>query len=356
MFTPNANILKSEGNYLVKCVSNPRDADKKKGIYQVRLTLIKRPTKRGSEIPLKIEFSVPKMIYGNNVEEVEEKDFDTVIKALHKSVQDMGALVSIDDLKKATVSVFHPSKNVILSEGYTSGFIINEINKIDATKKMDLNKDSFRNNGQSIQFYTNSHSLVVYDKIQDLRKPEKRAMDKDQNSIQGSLFDLLIDKKNKAEILRIEVRLAKKVKMNSILNELGYAKNPTFQDIFKKDLCQKVVNNYWNEFIVSKNLFLFDFEENPQKILERVFRNRPKTKGKQSVYLIGLWALSKKGIRGARAVLERHIDGRTWYRMAKDLLFLDQISIKSYHGWVKQIQEQLEDYKPYKINKNELQQ
>lgn len=28
-------------------------------------------------------------------------------------------------------------------------------------------RDSFRNNGHSLQFYTNSHSLVLYDKVQD---------------------------------------------------------------------------------------------------------------------------------------------------------------------------------------------
>ncbi len=73
-------------------------------------------------------------------------------------------------------------------------------------------------------------------------------MDKDQNSLQLSLFDTLIVKENK-EILRIEARLTKKVKMNAILKSLGLSENPTFKDVFKKDLCQKILLNYWDVLI-----------------------------------------------------------------------------------------------------------
>lgn len=350
MFTPNADILKGVGNYLVKCVSNPTAKDKREGIYRPRLTLIKRMTKKRDEIPLKVEFSVPKMLYGNNVEEVEEKDFDAVVGALHKSMKEMGALVSIEEIKKATVSAFHPSKNIELTGGYTSGFVITELNKVNASKKMDLNKDSFRNNGHSLQFYTNSHSLVVYDKVQDIRKPDKRAMDKDQNSIQGSLFDVLIDKKNKREILRIEVRLAKKVKLNAVLKSLGFKESPTFQEVFNKDLCEKIVLNYWQELVNSKDLFLFDVENNPKKTLEKIFKNNPKIKPKQALYLVGLWALSKEGIRGTRAIVERRADKRTWYRLASDLPLLDSISGKTYHGWVKQINDGLSDFTAFRLS------
>lgn len=348
-FTPNANILKMAGNYLVKCVNNPTASDKKEGTYKPRLTLMKRMTRNGSEIPLKIEFSVAKMLYGNNVDEVEEKDFEKIISALHEAMLEMQVYVSHENLRNAKVSAFHPSKNIELSKGYTSSFVITELHKIDVSKKMDLNRDSFRNSGHSLQFYTNSHSLVVYDKVQDLKKPEKRAMDKDQNSVQMSLFDVLT-KKEKKEILRIEARLAKKVKMNATLKALGFDTNPTFNDVFKKDLCQKVLLNYWDELITSKNLFLFDVESNPKKTLDTIFKNKPTIKPKDAIYLVGLRVLSKEGIRDTRSVVERYATTRTWYRIAEDLKFLDDISGKTYHTWVKQIKNTLDDFKPYHLS------
>ncbi len=351
-FTPNANILKMSGNYLVKCVNNPTASDKKNGTYKPRLTLMKRMTRNGSEIPLKIEFSVAKMLYGNNIDEVEEKDFEKVISALHETMLEMSVAVAKEDLRNASVSAFHPAKNIELDKGYTSSFVITELHKIDVSKKMDLNRDSFRNSGHSLQFYTNSHSLVVYDKVQDLKKPDKRAMDKDQNALQMSLFDTLT-KKEKKEVLRIEARLAKKVKMNATLKKLGFATNPTFKDVFKKGLCQKVLLNYWDEVITGKNLFVFDVESNPKKTLDTIFKNKPNIKPKDALYLVGLRVLSKEGIRDTRSVIERYATPRTWYRIAEDLKFLDDISGKTYHGWVKQIQDALNEFLPYRLSTNE---
>ncbi len=347
-FTPNANILKMSGNYLLKCVNNPTSADKKDGNYRPRLTLMKRMTRKGDEIPLKIEFSVAKMLHGNNVDEVEEDDFHKVVIALHEAMIEMSVYVSTEDLQNASVSAFHPSKNIELANGYTSSFVITELHKIDVSKKMDLNRDSFRNNGHSLQFYTNSHSLVVYDKVQDLKKPEKRAMDKDQNPLQLSLFETLT-KKEKKEILRIEARLPKKVKMNAVLKKLKFPENPTFKQIFNKELCQKVLLDYWDELISGKNHFLFDMESSPTKTLEAIFKDNPHISPKEALYLVGLRVMSKEGIRTTRAIVERYATTRTWYRMKEDLKLLDKISGKTTHEWVQQIKDELERFTTYKL-------
>src|SRR3989338_625975 len=349
MFTPNAEILRGPGNYLVKCVNNPTATDKKNGIYRPRMTLMKMMTRNGTELPLKIEFSVAKLLYGNNVEEVQENDFESVVKALAKAMSEMGVVVSSEDITRAKVSAFHPSKNIELKGGYTSRFVIKEIKKVNSSQKFDADHKDFRNEWQAFQFHTNSHSLVVYDKVRDIKKPGKPAIDKDQNSVQLSLFDTLT-KKEKKEILRIEARLAKKVKLNSVLKELGYKENPTFKDVFKKGLCQKILQSYWQELIMSKDLFLFDMESNPQKTLVNVFKNKQKIKAKKAIYLVGLRVLSKEGIRDTRAIIEQYDVTRTWYRIAKDLPFLDEISNKTYHGWVKQINDSLDAFVPFRLS------
>lgn len=347
-FSPDASLLGYSGHFLVKFVNNPTAADKKEKKYLPRMTLMKRMTRNGVEIPLKIEFSVAKMLFGNNVDEVQEKDFEKVVDNLSKALWSMKVFVSKDDLASAAVSAFHPAKNIELTDGYTSGFAITELNKIDVSKKLDLNRDSFRNSGHSLQYYTNSHSLVIYDKVQDLKKPDKRAIDKDQNGIQQSLFDI-VAKKDKREILRIEARLSKKVKMNATLQALGFQANPSFRDVFREEVCQKVILYYWNSVITNKNQFIFDVENNAKKTLEAIYKNNPKIKPKQAIYLVGLRELSKQGIRGTRAIVERYSTGRTWLRVASDLPYLDTISSKSYHGWVKQINDCLSDFKPYRL-------
>jgi len=350
MFQPNANILSGPGNFLVKCVNNATATDKENGIYRPRMTLTKRMTKKGIEIPLKIEFSVAKMLHGNNVDEVHENDFNAVVKALWKSLDEMGVIVPTKEIEDSKVSAFHPSKNVELRDGYTSSFVIKELKKINISMKMDVNKDSYRD-GHSLQFYTNSHSLVIYDKLYDLKKPMKRAMDKDQNYLQGSLFDVISDvKKEKRQLLRIEVRLAKKVKINTLLKDLGFKVNPTFRDVFRKNVCQKVLLDYWNKLIMGQNLFLFDVENSANKTLAKIFNSKHSIKTKDALCLTGLWALSKEGIRETRTTIEQHASSRTWYRVAKDLPVLDEISSKIYHGWVKQVHDTLDDFVPYRLS------
>jgi len=329
-------------------VNNPSAADKKAGIYRPRMTLMKRMTKKGDEIPLKIEFSVAKILHSNNVDEVEESDFESVITALQDNMLIMQVLVEKEDLRNAIVTAFHPSKNILLTSGYTSPFVIKELNKIDVSKKMDLNRDSFRNSGQSLQLYTNSHSLVFYDKVHDMKKPEKRAMDKDQNWVQETLFDNII-KKEQPEILRIEARLAKKPKMNALLKKLGLKQSPTFKDVFNKNMCQTILLDYWNQLIVGKNLFLFDVDSSPKKTFDDIFKNKPNISPKEALYLLGLRIMSKEGIRETRAIIEQYAHTRTWYRIAEDLPFLDAISGKTYHGWVQQINNSLNDFTPFRL-------
>lgn len=49
--------------------------------------------KRGRNFLLKIEFSAPKLLYGNNLEELETEHFDKVAKLLQERLRDMGVIV-----------------------------------------------------------------------------------------------------------------------------------------------------------------------------------------------------------------------------------------------------------------------
>lgn len=339
--------LHSKSGFYEKHVKIQTHMQKHDGIYRPRISMIKR----GRLELLRIEFSIPKLIFGNNVDEVCEKDFENVLETLQARLQDFGVFVFIPFLRKAAVSVFHPSKNILLSGGYTASGVIKELRKINLTKKLDLNRDSFRNDGESIQLYANSHSLVIYDKIKDLKKPKSRAIDKDHTPLQQSLFQELFNL-SQPEILRIEARLSKKVKMDAVLVKNGFSKNPTFEDIFKEILCQKIVASYWNELVIKDNLFLFSLSNNPKQILKGLMRNEPNIKSKEAVYLVGLGQLCKDedGIRELRSELEKQATPRTWYRTANDIKKLSVAqSPTNCHSWINQIEAQIKDYKPLRF-------
>lgn len=338
--------LYSKSTGFEKHVKNQTAIQKVDGVYRPRIRLLRRPRM----LFMQVEFSIPKLLFKNNVDEVCEKDFDQIISTLQKRLKDFGVSIIRENLINAEVSAFHPSKNFVLKDGYTANGIIKELNKINLTRRMDLTKDTFRNEGQSLQYYTNSHSLVVYDKIKDLKKTKSRAVDKDQTLYQMSLFDVL-DKKE-PEILRMEVRLSKKAKMKALLRKLEEKEKPNFREAFRKSLCQKIVRHYWEEIILEKNLFLFSLESDPVQSMKRILKNEPEIKPKELVYLVGLGELCRKGegVRDFRDVIERQCSSRTWGRTSKDLKRLsDMQDLKSCHGWLGQIENGIEEFKPFKM-------
>ncbi len=353
-FQPFSNTLSSKwdlyskSNGFEKYVKNKTDQQKHDGIYRPRISVIKR----GGLSFLRVEFSIPKLIFGNNVDEVAESDFGNIIKILQTHLKDFGICIHTKALEESPVSSFHPSKNILLSEGYTASGVIRELKKVNLSTRMDLNKDSYRNDGQSLQCYTGSHSLVIYDKIKDLKKRKKRALDKDQTPIQSPISHTLISSNRHIEILRIEVRLSKKTKMNAVLVKNRFSCNPVFKDIFRESVCQRIILQYWNDLVTDKNIFLYSLESNPKRILERILRRKGLIKTKEAIYLTGLHQLCKDagGIRELRALLSQCTTDRTWYRISSDIKKLDALQDPLLcHQWLAQARSQLQSYKPLKI-------
>lgn len=333
-----------------KWKNNPTAEDKGNDIKKPRLTLLKRY----SRLFLKIEFSAPKMLYGDNLNELEESDFERLIRDLRDKIREMGVIVYSKDIEEAEILSFHPSKNIELYRGFTSNFVIRELKKIDLPKRFDLDEKRYRNNGEVLQFYTRLHSFVIYDKIRDLTKPDKRATD-NQIKRQQSLFDFIKKERKELEILRLEVRLCKKKKMNEVLEKVGYAPNPLFKDIFKKDLCQKILNLYWDEFF-SDNQFLFSTISNPQEILQLIFMKQPETKTLKAIQLFGIYALCRdeEGMRGFRQIIDSRKPKADWAVVKRSVKeFEDEIFSSSTWDFMKDIKEALANFNSYKFEKNE---
>lgn len=342
--------LYSKTDYYRKFVRNPSKAEKETGNYFPRLTGYQRNF--GIQSNVRIEFSIPKLIYLNNLDELEDKDFPKVIEILQQRLRDMGVIISKTVLENASVSSVHYSKNILLEDGYTASHLISEMNKVNLNKIFDFARTRYINDGQSLYAHATTHQLVIYDKIADLGKDKKRAIDKNQTIYQKSLFDKLIKKNKPEEILRFEVRLAHKQKMKKVVKAFGIDKNPTFKDVFSSEISQKVVKDYWQKIIKERSLGIFSISMSLKEILQTLFLANDKLKPKQAIYLLGLFMLAKdeNGMRQLRTIIAKKSHDRTWYRIVKNMQYASELITKNrLRDWVTQIDESLEDYKPYKV-------
>lgn len=332
-----------------KWINNPTTEDKRNRIYKPKLTI----HKRFGVFELKIEFSASKLLFDNNLDELDEIDFNKVVEKLQQRLKEMGINIFKEIIEKSTVSCFHPSKNILLRQGYTATLAIKELSKTNLSGKFDLTEKTFINGGQALYLYSNSNSFVIYDKIADLNKPKKRAIDKNQTKQHLTLFDFIKKENKPLEILRLEIRLSKKIKMNSILKEVNYPANPQFKNIFKKDLCQKIVNLYWNKFF-ENNLFLFDMGNDPQKLFQKILMVYPKITLNKALYLQSLLINCKdeKGARRFKTIINTYKPKTIWTRINNDLKkFKDPIFSQNPHGFITDIQKGLKEFTAYKYNK-----
>lgn len=344
--------LYSKTDQYLKFVRNPSKIEKSTGNYFPRLTGYKR--KFSQEANVRIEFSVPKLVYLNNLDELEDRDFPRVIEMLQERLADMGVILTKSVIEKAAVSSVHFSKNILLKDGYTVNHLISELNKIDLRKSFDFAKTRFINNGQSLYAHTTTHQLVIYDKIADLAKDKKRAIDKDQTLYQRSLFEHYNDKPEIQEIIRFEVRLNHKQKMNKLLEDLGYEKNPTFKEVFSSEISKKVLLNYWEKIIKEKNKGLLSVSLSLKDILQVIFLVDKGIKPKQAIYLLGLYMLAKDddGMRQLRSIATKRMHERSWYRMASDMRYASELITKNnLRDWVKQIDRDFSEFQTYRVKK-----
>jgi len=333
-----------------KYIKNPSKRDLDSGLYFPRLTGYRRKSFI-KDANVRIEFSASKLVFLNNLDELEEKDFPRAIETLHNRLRTMGIVIAHEVLQNASVSSVHFSKNIQLEDGYTASHLISEMNKVNLRKTFDFARSRYINDGQSLYAHTTSHQLVIYDKVADLNKDKKRAIDKVQTPYQHSLFAELKKEPEIIEIIRFEVRLNLKQKMNSVIEKLGYAKNPTFRDVFSKEMSRKVLTEYWKTLIKERNLGLFSISLSLKDILRTIYLANRKIKPNRAIYLVGLFMLGKdeNGMRELRSIVSKKSNERTWYRIAKDMQEASELITKNkLRDWVTQIDKKFEEYKPFK--------
>lgn len=321
-FIPSARLIKN--NFAARGISSKQNPTKKElalGDYKPRLTLFQRPTPlSGTKTLLKIELSLPKLLFGNNFEELAQKQFPDVVEKLCSVLHTMGITTDIETLASASVSGIHFSKNIPLTDGSIAYHYISKIKEANAALSLDVNHTDYRNTGHSYKWHSNAYELVFYDKIRDLeqaKKSDKRSMEKD-NAIQLHLYDTLHNKKM-FEVLRMEARLNNRRKIQQILKKLEIKAQLTFEGLFRTNIARKVLLHYLDE-IERARPPLLDFKaSNTKSLLVALIFNNSTLSPRRILQLYGMkLALEHMSIRELRTMLGAH-NKRSWYRLIADM-------------------------------------
>lgn len=348
-FTPSAawaNSNRSQRGMLSK--QNPTKRELLKGIYKPRLTLAHRINKDGRrEIMLKIELSLPKLMFGNNFAELRFKDFAPLTHKLVTALADMGIDTTAQALAQAPISAIHYSKNIKLTDGSTPYHYIQRIKEANIQLTLDTNQTDYRNEGHSFKWHCNAYEVAFYDKIKDLEQAKissKRALEKD-NELQVHLFKKF-QKRKMLEFLRMEVRLNKRAKIKQLLSKLGVNSDLTFKKLFKPAIAKKVLLHYMDE-LESKRPLLLDYKpKSPQGLLADLIFNNPDLTPKYIVQAYGLkQLLMAMNIRELRTMFAGR-NKRNWYALLANAA---KIKLPASPSPLRSLREQLIKFEMIKI-------
>lgn len=322
-FTPHAGALTNPlfGNGgIVKCYYNPTKKEKAQG-YLPRITIFKKPFgDYASAVWMKIEFSAPKLIFGNNFEELQGEDFDALIQALLTALDRMGIETTYEVLANASVTAIHYSKNILLDRDMPCYLLIQTLQKLDISAKLDLNQTDFRNGGQMAKYHASTYEIAIYDKVKDLEQASKYGAGRGAETDYDCQHDLFAGQKA-PEVLRLEVRL-KSRKAKSLLKTLGIQREMKLKALFCASLSRAVLMYYWEE--ITKGLYVLNIDTGScEKLIDNIRAHFPKKRPHTVLSLMGfIQTCQQTGIRGARLLLNLN-DGQ-FYRFKADAKKLEQ--------------------------------
>jgi hypothetical protein len=298
---------------------NPSKKELLKGIYKPRLSIANLITKKSfNETMLRIELSLPKLLFGNNFNEIQNKDFAEVTTKLKNTLKDMGVLIN-SDISKLKINAVHYCKNIALNDGSTPYHFINKIKEANIKLSLDTNQTDYRNDGHSYKWHCNRYEVVFYDKIRDLEKAKqssKRSLEKDSD-LQLNIFNK-INKRSKLEILRMEVRLNKRDKMKQLFKKLKIKSNLTFKSLFKPAISKKILLHYLDE-LERKRPKLIDYKAaNDKALFTDLIFNNPYLGPKQILQMYGLKKIFEVVNARELRVMFGAYSERSWYRLISE--------------------------------------
>jgi hypothetical protein len=343
------NLKKTFSKGFNKRVYNPNKDQIKRFGYLPRITEIEAIREGGYSTFLLVEFSIPKLKYGNNFEEVEDSDFEGICQILRERLYKIGVgFYNLDFIRKAEVSKIHYSKNIILDDFTTPSMYIDEIRKINLNRLLDINQSDYRNNGQSFKFRSNDFEVTFYDKLEDLRNSkisEKRSLEKD-NYCQLNLFTDI--SKKAFEVLRMEVRIGSRKKLKSLLSDNSInLKDGSFKSLFSEAVSRKILNSIINNIELKYPRILL-LDDNVESIVSSIRLNNAHLKPSKILELAMVAQLMKKlGVRGYRGFLKSFGD-TYWYKLNNELRSL---KIGNKENYINVLKTKIFEFKKVELEK-----
>lgn len=247
---------------------------KKQGIYCPSITKAhKTNSKTGTREVLEIQCSLPKLLYGSSLFEIDSEDLEKIYSCLLTRLDDLGIITTKEKLQKAIIRRVDFSKIIKLPERLgEANWVVEKLAKFDYKPSSDYNFHKYNdgNHGRSIKFWNTTQGLSVYDIIGNILS---NGFTKTENTIIKGFRDGIV----KRTALRVELSLERKDSFEAIIRNRtkGAEKKRDFylEDIFNESLSKKILLDIFNKVFNNSALGLITLSEMEDNVLRAYLNN-----------------------------------------------------------------------------------
>jgi len=173
---------------------------------------------------LYIEFSIPKLLFGNNIQEVCEKDFENIVKKILTDLEKIGVETTKEAIENSIVKKCHIARNYILPMPLSCNDIFEMI------RASSLPRCKLLSFEDGVRFNSVGFNFVCYNKTKEIISREGK--------LPSALLKFGIGENR---ILRMEAQYNKDYRIKSMLQRFEYSPNDnTFKKMFSLTKFQKV--------------------------------------------------------------------------------------------------------------------
>lgn len=224
-------------------------------LYRPQLVCIKDIPQSRTRFLLEFNVSLPKIIYGHNLYELVDSQFDEVVEAIRNLLLQFGIEVKSDDISNCErIQRIDYSRNFLLQLSTCKEFIY-LIKKLSKGKRY-TNEPRFET---SAIFKNKQQYLIVYDKVAEMTHILKEKKYNNRKSKEYEVAQLLVAYKSVhgLEVLRIEHRLLKSSAIGREVKDIIGHKPPlTFKEVYSSSVSSKVLEKHWEKIATETKMKL----------------------------------------------------------------------------------------------------
>ena len=303
---------------------------------------------------LVLEFSVPKLLFGENLTELKDEHFPLVVEKLQSFLQEISLYFTRTQIENFTPILFAVGKNLDITNFCSCDTAIHALSPFNNRFRSEHRIIQFNgNSGKELYFNNKSTTFKVYEKILEMianatTREERKLVDA---WVGHSKSKYGKEKVLAVEVLRFELTLKTKATINQAMKKYGVIL-PTFQNIFKKEIWDELVQKEVGD-IFNQPLSNFIFLATLQKPIIDAFldKNYKSIRAKDMARGI-LQSLQEKGLAKTKRYYMQNYSRQTWYNHMERLNKLERTTDFSSIKNITSLEIHSYILKEFKINQN----